>query len=227
LFSSDWNRKAFLKTERTKLSRTSCIKPAVWLSIDEGGEKRIVKDCASLPWWSRPMARFLLWREWRLLRKLRGMQNVPQLRERIDKNAFCMSFLYGKPLTPESFKLAPRRIADELTFSVDKLHSCGVYHLDLRQRQNVLLGESLSVKIIDFGAALSPWRPISWVIAPALRWVDRSASLKYLARFAPDELTLIEARDLYRRLWLRRVWFFSKHDSHDIKSVLEKRLGKK
>ena len=227
LFSLDWNREAFLKTERSKLSRKSCIKPEVWLSVGVDGERRIVKDCASLPWWSRPLARFLLWREWRLLGKLSGVQNVPQLRERVDKNAFSMSFLYGKPLAPESFKLAPRRIADQLASSIDILHSRGVYHLDLRQRQNILLGESLSVKIIDFGAALSPWRPFLWFIAPTLRWVDRSSVLKYLARFAPDELTSLEARELYRRLWLRRIWFFSKHDSHDIKNVLRKRLGEK
>ncbi len=218
----NWSRKQLQATQLTKLSRDSRLKPSVWLSVDASGERRIVKDCHGLPFYSRWLAKMLMWREYRIMLMLDGLEQVPQVREKIDRSAFSMSFMSGEPLSIENFVFAPRRIADDLLSLIEKLHQRKVYHLDLRQRQNILLGDGLKVQIIDFGASWSPSALSRVIFSNILANVDRSAALKYLARFAPNEMTYAEAKQLLRRLWLRRVWVFSPYRSHGITETLKR-----
>ncbi|MDP6963413.1 MAG: hypothetical protein QGF46_04525 [Planctomycetota bacterium] len=217
-----WARADYQNTTLTKISRNSKLKPEVWRSNDTAsGEVRIVKDCANLPWFTRGLARMLMWREFRLMERLNGLDGVPQLTDRIDSNAFGMSFLAGEVLSEDNFRLAPRRIADALIELTSKLHQRGVYHLDLRQRQNIILGEGLSVQVIDFGASWAPNRLAATFFRSMLRDVDKSAALKYLARFAPQKLTVDEAKFLLQKLKWRRIWFFSPYHSHGIEKALK------
>ena len=222
----DWSREQLQATQLLKLSRESLLKPTVWLSVDADGDKRIVKDCHGLPFYSRWLAKILMWREYRILLKLDGLAQLPQVRETIDGNAFSMNFMAGEPLSPENYAFAPRRIADDLLQLVEKLHQREVFHLDLRQRQNILLGDGLKVQIVDFGASWAPSLLPRLLFGRLLANVDRSAALKYLARFAPEEMTCDEAKQLLRGLWLRRLWVFSPYHSHGIADTLKSIVAK-
>lgn len=221
----EWSREQLQATTLTKLSRQSIFKPEVWLSQDTD-VRRIVKDCSNLPVYSRWLARLMMWREYRIMLRLAGLEQVPQVREKIDANAFSMSFLSGEPLSEENLLFAPRRIADDLLELVKKLHERKVFHLDLRQRQNILLGDGLKVQVVDFGASWSPSWPGHFLFRRILVKVDRSAALKYLARFAPTHLTQLEAKELLRGLWLRRIWVFSPYRSHGIADTLKTIVAK-
>lgn len=221
---ASWSRALYEAADRRLLSRDSSWKPAVWLvQKGPGGEARIVKDARQLPWYSRWLATLLGSREARILRKLEGLSSVPQLLERIDRHAFSMNVLDGEPLTPEVFALAPRRFADQLLAHADAIHERGVYHLDLRQRQNLLVGAGLQLQVVDFGAAWAPWPPLRWLLGRVLRGVDRSAAWKYLARFAPEELRAEEAEALWRGLRWRKLWIFSPYRSRGIEEILQEK----
>ncbi|MDE0585015.1 MAG: hypothetical protein OSB63_00155 [Planctomycetota bacterium] len=217
----DWSREQLQATQLSKLSRESRVKPSVWLSVDASGDRRIVKDCYGLPFYSRWLAKILMWREYRILLKIDGLAQLPQVRETIDGDAFSMNFIAGEPLSSENYAFAPRRIADDLLELVEKLHQRKVFHLDLRQRQNILLGDGLKVQIVDFGASWAPSLLPRLVFGKLLANIDRSAALKYLARFAPEEMTYGEAKQLLRGLWLRRLWVFSPYRSHGIADTLK------
>jgi len=216
-----WSREQLQATQLSKLSRDSRVKPTVWLSVDASGDRRIVKDCHGLPFYSRWLAKILMWREYRILLKLDGLEQLPQVRETIDGNAFSMNFMAGEPLSPENYAFAPRRISDDLLRLIEKLHQRKVFHLDLRQRQNILLGDGLKVQIVDFGASWTPSLLPRLVFGKLLANIDRSAALKYLVRFAPEEMTCGEAKQLLRGLWLRRLWVFSPYRSHGIADTLK------
>jgi len=220
---ASWPRASFEASTRRLLSRDSAWKPAVWLAHNQDGDARIVKDSRHLPWWSRWLATLLGVRERNILAKLAGLDGMPQLQERIDRHAFSMSQLAGEPLTPEIFRLAPRRLAEQLFSHADAIHARGVYHLDLRQRQNLLVGPGMQLQVVDFGAAWAPWPPLRWAFASSLAKIDRSAALKYLARFAPEELTPAEAEELWQGLRWRRLWVFSPYRSRGIEELLQER----
>jgi RIO-like serine/threonine protein kinase len=189
------------------------------------GTVYVVKDCIDLPFYSRSVARFLMGRERRLMRRLEGLTGFPVVRARIDRNAFAMGVLEGTPLTPEAFRLAPRRIADGLLERIAAMHDRGVYHLDLRQRQNILLGEGLEVRILDFGAGWAPNPLARWCFAKLLGEVDRSAALKYLARFSPEDLTREEALEVLRGLRRRKLWILSPYRGRGVEEAVRERLA--
>ncbi|MBC8369708.1 MAG: hypothetical protein H8E25_06895 [Planctomycetes bacterium] len=218
----EWSREQLRATTLTKLSRNSRFKPMVWLSEDSDGIKRVVKDCGPLPFYSRWLAKIVMWREYRIMLRLAGITEVPQVKEVIDRCAFSMTFIAGQPLSEENFAFAPRRIADDLLMLVEKLHQRKVFHLDLRQRQNILLGDGLKVQIIDFGASWAPSTIARVLLGRLLSNVDRSAALKYLARFAPEQMTVDEAKQLLHSLFLRRIWILSPYRSHGIADTLKR-----
>jgi predicted Ser/Thr protein kinase len=150
-------------------------------------------------------------REQRILRALAGVEGVPQLLDPIDRDAFAVAVLPGEPLTREAFEAHPSALAEGLRRILRAMHARGVYHLDLRQRQNILV-EGETVSIVDFGAAWMPSWASRWLLAGIFRWVDRQAVLKYVARHAPQDLSRDEARSVLRFLRLRRWWIFSPHN---------------
>jgi hypothetical protein len=204
------DRQTLDSSQRELLSRGSPLKPAVW-RVDSAQGSCIVKDVAPTPGWSRFLARWLLRRERRLLCKLQGVDGVPQFLGEIDRDAFSVNILPGDPLTGADFAADPVGLAQCLRQRIDQVHGRGVYHLDLRQRQNILVSGPAEAHLVDFGAGLAPGPIGQLLFGRLLRWVDRQAVLKFLARHAPDELTVAEARSLLRGLRWRRLWIFSPH----------------
>jgi serine/threonine protein kinase len=220
----EWPRTQLEGCEQQLLSRGSRWKPAVLRVVDADGRVRIVKDCLCVSPLTRWAARYLMGRERRIMRRLEGMKGFPVVQEVVDRNAFTMNEMAGEPLQPETFRLAPRRLADALLEMAAAMNERGVFHLDLRQRQNVLIGKGLKVAIIDFGAAWAPNPMTRWLFGGLLRQVDRSAALKYLALFAPEHLTRNEAEEVLRGLRKRKLWLLSPYRSRGIENAVRKRL---
>lgn len=218
------DRAALASAPRELLSRGSRFKPAVH-RIDDATQAWVVKDVREVPAWSRPLARWLMRREWKVLEALAGVPGVPVLGPQIDRDAFAMELLPGAPLHAQAFEAAPDALAADLRRIVDAMHARGVFHLDLRQRQNLLVdGETLYV--VDFGAAWRPRGPVRWLLGGIFGWIDRQAVLKYVARHAPDRLTRDEARAVLRYLRFRRWWIFSPHGDGGERAAAQARLAR-
>ncbi|MFQ5748957.1 MAG: hypothetical protein ACE5H3_05800 [Planctomycetota bacterium] len=205
------SRAEFETRPRTLLSRASRLKPAVWRVEGPPGPV-LVKDVSGLPPLFRMLGRRLLHRERRILERLGGLDGVPAVLGGWDADAFLTSWVEGEPLDRERFCAAgPRKLTDQLLSLLEKVHARGVYHLDIRQRRNLLLDARGRVRLVDFGAAFGfgPLRRLFF--GPVLGWVDRLAVLKHLARYAPGELTPLEARSVLRAQRLRRLWVVSPH----------------
>ncbi len=220
-----WPRAGKGEALGTLLSRGSRFKPAVLRAeAPDGSGTVILKDCATVPAWSRPIARWLMRREARMLGRLRGLDGFPQLCARIDVDSYAVSELAGEPLDGKHVEAAPRSIATQLRDRVAAMHARGVFHLDLRQRQNLLVDEDGTLNVVDFGAALAPLGPLRWIFGPLLGSVDQQAALKYLARFAPSELTVEEAHRFLRGLFWRKLWIVSPYYDNGEAAAVRKRL---
>ncbi len=195
---------------RQLLSRHSAIKPSVW-RVDASGGPVIVKDVRgqSLP--LRWLARWLLSRERRVLEHLAGMQRVPQVLGKVDRDAIALSLLPGHPLDAQTFQSSPRELVGQLRDLIEELHARGVFHLDLHQRKNLLVDDSGKLQLLDFGAAVVPGPLVRALAGRLLRWIDRQSILKFLARFAPEMLTREEALAVLRYGAVRRLWPFTTH----------------
>lgn len=210
---------------RELLSRGSPLKPAVF-RLETADGACIVKDVRSAPAWSRWLARYLLKRERRVLNKIAGVEGVPQILADLQPDVLVMDLLPGKPLRAEAFEQDPRGLANCLRLRIEAIHRRGVFHLDLRQRENVLVAGPATAYLVDFGAALAPGRLGRWLWGRLLAWVDHQAVLKYLARHAPEELSKVEAQSLLRALRWRRLWFVSPHKDRGERAAARARIHK-
>jgi len=147
---------------------TRLLEPNVYRTLVEG-QPAVVKD------YSRyrrtllaPLARLLVRREARALRRLRGWAHAPMLLGIVGGLSLAMEFVPGEPL-------GSRRSVGEDTFrqlraAVAHLHAAGFTHNDLHPANVMVSGDR--VVLLDFASAL---RVPRWLRnAPVLRELRRS-----------------------------------------------------
>ncbi len=205
------------------LSRGSRFKPGVW-RVSRSDGPLLLKDCAGSPPWWRPLARWLLAREVRALRRLDGVEGVPRLVGRVDRDAVLLSWVEGQPLGEPGTTADAPALAAALRRIVEAMHQRHVYHLDLRQRRNVLVDPAGRPWVVDFGAAHAPGPVGRLLLAPWLARVDRQAVLKVLARYAPEAMSADEARSFLRGQRWRRLWPFSPYRDRGLEAAVRRRL---
>ena len=150
----------------------------------------VVKDFRPRPAWLRhTLGRFLIWREIRAYRALRGHPSVPRLLGRLDGFAFAIEYRPGERMTRELIGRVDPAFAASLERAVRAMHARGVAHLDLRHRSNVLVGRDGAPILIDFASAIC-FRPNG----AAARWL--------LPLFARYDLRAVEKwRERLHHVW--------------------------
>jgi hypothetical protein len=95
---------------------------------------------------------------------------------------------------------------------VERVHGAGLFHLDLRGRDNVLFGHDGQVYIIDLASAI--WfRPGGWMRRLFARWfamTDQAALLKWKTILGAGTLTEEEQAFLNRYRYWRALWIFNR-----------------
>ena len=155
------------------------------LLVETGIGSVVVKDFSprsqSVRRWLGP---WLLRREARAYRRLEGVEAVPRLLGQLDSAALVFEYRPGVLLSRSlAGKLRPTFLA-ELQGAVAEMHQCGVIHLDLRHRSNILAGEDGRPVLLDFASALR-FDPRTWwgrIGVALFAWVDRRALRKWQVR---------------------------------------------
>ncbi len=217
------DRRELDRLPRTSLGKRSGLKPSVWL-VETAQGPLVVKDAGHMGTSLRWLGRWLVSRERRILALLSEVDGIPRLVGQIDDDAIALSLVPGEPLDARSFRQQPREIVDQLSALTEKLHARGVFHLDLHQRRNVLIDASGRLHLVDFGAAVAPGGLARFFFGGILRYADRQAACKYLARFAPEHLSETEAHAIVRYERLRWLWPFTPHGGRRERAAARARL---
>ena len=183
------------------------------LVVDVGDGPVVVKDFAAKPWWVRLLGRLQIGRECRAYRSLAGMDGVPAFVGRVDAHALAVERVEGEMLAfAESRFREGERHVERLRALVERMHAAGVYHQDLRGRENVLLRSGGEPVLLDLAGAVC-LRPGGWaqrVLGPVLAMSDVSALLKWKALLTPGRLTPEEEAFLRRFRFWRSLWIFNR-----------------
>lgn len=131
-----------------------------------------------------PLARMLVRREARTLRRLRGWRHAPRLMGRVGGLALAMEFVPGRPLSEGQVDDGTLR---RLRGALAGLHAHGYTHNDLHPA-NVLV-DSERVVLLDYTAALR-----------VPRWLRRAPLLRELRRSDLANVLKIEQRITGRAL---------------------------
>lgn len=206
------------------LRKHSSTRPVLWV-VEEDGVRAVVKDFSVNGFLFRNViGRFLIWREGKALRRLKGVRGVPALYRIIDGIALIMEEIPGRNLEEiEREQRMSKIFFDEMNDLVDRCHQRGVAHCDLKRAPNTLVGPEDAPYFVDWGAAIfdAEFRcfPLNRIYRRFLQ-DDHMAVVKQKLRHCPEAVSPEEAaRYAYRgrteivirrirdrlRVWLQRM----------------------
>lgn len=133
----------------------------------------------------------LIRRESGALAKLKEINSVPQLLQRIDRHAMVIECAEGTVLRDYKGDI-PDGFFEDLTGVMRDIHSKGVAHCDLRSSGNVIVGSDGKPKVIDFAACVMRGHGLNPFINFLFRQFtagDLYAVLMLKQKHAPEKLT--------------------------------------
>lgn len=171
----------------------SSTRPIIWL-VEDGGRLLVVKDFSRNGRFYRNLfGRFLIWREAKAYRKLRGLQGVPTCYGVLDGLAIVTEFVEGKTLKQaEKQGKLPPTFFQNLKELIDSFHRRGIAHCDLKRTPNIVISHDGTPYILDWAAAISATEfrpyPLSKVYARLVK-DDYMALIKMKLRYIPEQVT--------------------------------------
>jgi len=178
------------------LRHSSNTRPVIWV-VEEKGERTVVKDFSNSKFFYRDIiGRFLIWRERRAYKTLKGLKGIPACYGVIDGLALALEEIPSRSLKKhnKNIKLSDT-FFDDLKNIVDSFHKRGLAHCDLKNGANVLVGRDGRPYIVDWSASISEKECRFFLLNRIyLRFVldDYFAVIKLKIRYAPETLTLEE-----------------------------------
>lgn len=183
------------------------LEPDVY-RIELGGRAAVVKDYRRYQ--GTPLslvARLLVRREARLLRRLHGWKHAPALLGTLGGLALGMEFIPGDTLSA-SVQGVTHEVFDQLHAALARLHDAGITHNDLHGT-NVMVSAGVPV-LLDFTSAMrSPRWLRNGVIARQLRRSDMKNLVKMRQRLTGRRPSAEQAALLAEPAWvqaLRGAW---------------------
>jgi RIO-like serine/threonine protein kinase len=178
--------------------------------VDRAGRSLMVKDVRGKNFFLRwTLGLWLIQKEWKIYSRLAGIKGIPQPVERIDRFAFAMEFIPGRPILRG--EPVPPSFFHELERVLGDIHGRGVVHMDLRHKGNILVSEKGDPYLIDFNSSFAFKKDgfLRRYLFPLLKRVDDGGLLKLKKRIAPALLTAEELAFLRRFERLRKLWIFN------------------
>ncbi|MEO0574577.1 MAG: RIO1 family regulatory kinase/ATPase [Pseudomonadota bacterium] len=161
----------------------------------------IERNIGEAPWWSRPLARWLMRREARALGRLHDVSGFTRLRS-MNRNTLVREFVDGEPMYVA--KPQHREYYVSALAQLRALHRRGIVHNDLAKEPNWLETPDGSAAIVDFQLA-SVFR-VRTARFRRMAHEDLRHFLKHKRTYRPASLTHRERRILATRSPANRLW---------------------
>jgi predicted Ser/Thr protein kinase len=165
------------------------------------GRTVAVREFATARFGCRWLARRLARREADTLRRLDGLEGIPEFIA-LDRDRLVRSFIDGeamhraRPASPDYFRNGLRLLR--------QMHRRGVAHNDLAKEANWICGRGQSAGIVDFQLAHCSGRRSRWFRLLARE--DLRHWLKHKAHYRPAALTAGQRRLHATPAWPARLW---------------------
>jgi len=183
-----------VRADGTVLRSGSWKKPEIRL-VDLKDRSVVIKDWRGIARWMRPWAHLMCHREERIYHTLANVPGIPDLLAAGDE-VLVLERVPGARISDKRNAIDGPQVVERFTRVVEAMHDAGVYHADMRKRDNVLVSEDGQIGIIDFESAfvVKPRGLLGRILRPVLSLVDRYAVLKWKQILDPGGMTARERR---------------------------------
>ncbi len=206
----------FLTRKEAEKSIVSLIHKGRWSKADlflinVKEQNFVLKDFSKKSLFIRLLGRLQIWRECRAYQAIQGIPGIPEFYKKVSPWSFVMEYVEGIRLVDYRGDIPSRTLLERLKALVSAIHQSGVFHNDIRGRDNVIVDKGGRLMILDFAGAVyfKPGGILYKMLSPIFRWVDHSAYLKWKSEMTPEEMQEEEKRILQRFNFLRRFWIFN------------------
>jgi serine/threonine protein kinase len=143
------------RTNAQFIRKPSSTRPSLY-AVEENGARAVVKDFIANGFLFRNLiGRFLVWREAKAYRRLKGLKGTPALYCVVDGIALVLEHVPGKSLEDcGDMGMLPEGFFDEFTALVEAFHRRGICHCDLKRAANILVGVDGRPTVLDWSAAI-------------------------------------------------------------------------
>jgi len=208
------------KRQRGVLRKPSSTRPNLWV-VEEDGRRAIVKDYSTNRFLYRnTIGRFLVWRESKAYRMLRGLQGVPTFYRVIDGLAIVIEEISGKNMEAfQNDEKLPEGFFKELEALVKSIHGHGLAHCDLKRAPNILLGDDGRPYIVDWSSSIFEREfrfSLLNLIYKRLIMDDFNAITKIRLRHCPERVSPEEKRRYYHRSEAEKFVRFIRDKARDL-----------
>ena len=221
---SDWVLpRSVLLTNKTRSFKVAQNTRADVSLIDLQGKQMIYKDYTdSSKGFSLLLAPFLVYRETKALRQLKGVKGIPGLLSKVDSRSFLMEFIPAQRIRFVYMDLDWNAFIPKTEELVRELHERGVIHGDLRNATNILVDRDHNPVFVDFVSAVHRghrYNPFSWALFKLCLAIDRGAMYKLKEKYASELVSETERDSHTRRGSFERTarWF-----SVQIRNLIQK-----
>ncbi len=144
------------KKHKRILRKPSSTRAVTWI-IEEKGVRAVVKDFSlNRLLYRNIIGRFLIWRERKAYRRLKGLEGIPALYRTINGLALVIEEIPGKNLESiKDLKQLPAHFFMDLTALIERIHGRGLAHCDLKRAPNIILGNDGRPYIVDWSSSIS------------------------------------------------------------------------
>ncbi len=187
---SDSELKAYLDEHTVRLLRGIEPPRATLRQLKCGLASKDFLDCRKL--YRSTLGYWLLHREFKIYRRLEGIEGIAKHVFMPHKHVLCMDYLQGgrdlKAVAPGEL---PHSALEQLCILIEKIHSRGVIHFDIGHdsngdygRETNIIWKDNKIYIIDFaGSIYGLPKPLFEILAVH----DRMAIVKVIRKFFPQE----------------------------------------
>ena len=194
---------------RGVLRQASNTRPMIRI-IEKDGFRAVVKDFGANRFLFRNVVgRFLIWREAKAYRRLKGIKGVPEFYGVIGGLALAVEEIPGRSLENlEKEMQLPHTFFESMEVLVRAFHRRGVAHCDLKRAPNTLLGPDGMPYIVDWAASISKnefrFPPLNLVFRRFML-DDELAVVKLALRHCPNRVSAEKKARYHHRGWGERT----------------------
>ena len=140
-----------------------------------------------------------------------GIKGTPRIYQKLDRYANVFEYVDARPIERGDHDILGDRFFEILTKRIERIHTRGIFHLDLSHKSNILISKEGEPVIVDFNSGFYVGNGYIGrnLLSPLLKRIDYYGILKLKERVSPDTITPENKSYLKRFRLIRRLWFFN------------------